>query len=51
MVLCRCGDIECCEMERYVSDVRIAYSHIIQLVALVVAFTRQSEWIVRRWSR
>jgi len=30
-VLCSCEDIECCEIERYISDVRIAVAEIERL--------------------
>lgn len=30
-VLCNCDDIECCRMERYVSDVRIAVAEVDRL--------------------
>jgi hypothetical protein len=31
MVLCDCEDIECCRMERYIADVRIAFEEIERL--------------------
>jgi hypothetical protein len=30
-IMCLCGDIENCRMERYIADVRIAYAEIEQL--------------------
>jgi hypothetical protein len=38
MVLCSCDNIECCKMERYVSDVRIAIAQIERLARLVIKY-------------
>lgn len=40
-VLCACEDVEDCEMERYISDVRMAYAEIERLTAEMWARTKQ----------
>jgi hypothetical protein len=46
-VLCNCDDVENCIIERYVSDVRIAYKEIQRLSEDVAFQTAQHELLSR----
>lgn len=42
MTLCDCGDIDDCEMERYVSDVRLAFREVKRLREIIVSIWQRA---------